>query len=571
MSRPIIYQVMTRLFGNSGRDKKSPKLSNQKGGELARNGVGKFADFSDEVLTSINRFGYSHIWYTGVLDHATQTAYPELNQPSDNPVVIKGVAGSPYAVRDYYNVCADLAQNPLNRMQEFEELVARTHAAQLKVIIDFVPNHVARNYRSVSAPDGVSDLGAEDRSDWHFYKDNNFYYCVNESFSPQFDRDDYVEYPAKVTGNDCFSANPSHNDWYETVKLNYGVDYCGGGAKHFSPKPNTWYKMLEILKFWASKGVDAFRCDMVEMVPVDFWHWAIAKLKAEYPNIEMIAEIYNPTNYRNYISYGGFDFLYDKVGLYDTLRNVVEAQAPASSITYAHQAIQDISGNMLAFMENHDEQRIASKFFADKPNLPQMENPAIRGWLATAVAVALARGGVMIYAGQEVGETGMDEEGFSGLDGRTTIFDYWRVASLQRIKAYFEGKKLTSKFERNLCNSYEQLLALANSDLLLNGELYDLMWLNLRNPEFDQFKQFAFLRHTDKEVLLCVANFDSQPKNISIQLSSHVFDALNMAQKPAVQSVDYFSGKQAMFSFVDTEMVNLEIEEYGFKAYKFSK
>ena len=131
-----------------------------------------------------------------------------------------------------------------------------------------------------------------------------------------------MEFPAKVTGDDCVSAFPDCNNWYETVKLNYGRD-LGDGSTHFDPIPDTWFKMLNILRFWASKGVDAFRCDMVFMVPLEFWQWAIPNVKDRFPHVKFIAEIYDVNLYRDFIHLGGFDYLYDKVNLYDTLSFII--------------------------------------------------------------------------------------------------------------------------------------------------------------------------------------------------------------------------------------------------------
>ena len=515
----VIYQVLPRLFGNKGRKASHRAKGNTQNGTIEENGVGKFSMFTPKVLKGLKDFGYTHVWYTGVLDHATQTDYSAIGQPANHRAVVKGKAGSPYAVRDYYNVDADLADKPEERMQEWEKLIARTHKAGLKVIMDFIPNHVARNYNSISAPEGVESLGAGDREDWHFWRDNNFYYCVNESFSPQFDREDYVEFPARATGNDCFSASPGVNDWYETVKLNYGVDYCGGGATHFNPHPDTWHKMLQILLFWASKGVDGFRCDMAEMVPVEFWHWAIAKVKKEYPDVAFIAEVYNPAQYRSYIHHGGFDYLYDKVGLYDTLRSVVQGQGTAEAITYAWQAVDDIKDHMLNFMENHDEQRIASQFFA---------GDAEKGFPAMAVSTLMNTSPIMVYAGQELGENAHEAEGFSGFDGRTTIFDYWKVESLCSLpKIYGKEQCTMHNAQCTIFELYRRLLSIANSEVVADGRFYDLMWLNQRNPQFDSFRQYAFVRYTDKEVLFVVANFAGEERNVRINLTHHLFDAMN--------------------------------------------
>lgn len=560
--KPIIYQVLPRLFGNNG---KGEPVAN---GTLQQNGTGKFGNFTPEVLRSLKEFGYTHIWYTGVLDHATRTDYSEIGQPGNNPAIVKGMAGSPYAIRDYYNVDADLAENPENRFMEYTDLIERTHKAGLKVIMDFIPNHVARNYHSVSAPEGVLDFGADDKTDYHFWPNNNFYYCVNESFSPRFDRQGYIEYPARATGNDCFSASPSENDWYETVKLNYGVDYCGGMAKHFNPIPDTWHKMVEILEFWVSYGIDGFRCDMAEMVPVEFWHWATERIKALNPDVIFIAEVYNPNLYRNYIRHGGFDYLYDKVGLYDTLRPIITGNAPASSITYAWQSVQDIKNHMLNFMENHDEQRICSDFFAYDGN---HRKAALRGLLGTTVAALISSCPIMIYAGQEVGERGMESEGFSGCDGRTSIFDYWRVGSLCRLQKHFDTGKALPEDEKEITDRYRNLLATANSDVAQRGELYDLMWLNNRNPGFDYFGCYAFLRHTDKDVMLVTVNFTDHDTILDINITDHVLNALDMEPIDEARAVDTLTEERCSFAFTAARKAQVAVKALTARCLLFKK
>lgn len=538
--KPIIYQVLPRLFGNN-----RPSSDNRPNGTIEQNGVGKFANFTPAVLGNLHSAGYTHVWYTGVLDHATQTGYPDIGQPANHPAVVKGKAGSPYAIRDYYNVDPDLADNPEQRFDEFAALVKRTHDAGLKVIIDFVPNHVARNYHSVSAPQGVRDLGADDRTDWHFAQSNNFYYCVGESFSPEFDRMGYVEYPARATGNDCFSAHPSRNDWYETVKLNYGVDYCGGKVQHFNPIPDTWHKMVEILEFWVSNDVDGFRCDMAEMVPVEFWHWATSRAKALNPNILFIAEVYNPQLYRNYIEYGGFDYLYDKVGLYETLLSIVRYGSPASSITYAWQAVDDIRHQMLSFLENHDEIRIASGTEGqhDTAELAQ------RGLVATAVAALMSAGATMVYAGQEVGEQAADAEGFSGRDGRTSIFDYWRVDKLCRLQKTLDGDNCLNDFEAKLRDKYRRMLNIAGRPIVAEGKFYDLMWLNTRNPQLNPDDIYTFVRYTGNEVLLVAANFAHREAKVGIIVAEHVFETMKLQPKAEVEAAELMTGNRLTISF----------------------
>ena len=509
MDKVIIYQIFTRLFGNRNVTRKVD-------GTIAENGCGKLADFTPKVLKDIAAMGVSHVWYTGIIRHATQTDYSKYGIPRQHPAVVKGKAGSPYAITDYYDVDPDLAVNVDERMQEFEQLVERTHAAGLKMVIDFVPNHVARQYHSVCKPQGVVDLGADDDPQQGFNPQNNFYYCPGERFTPFFDlyqgeKEAYIEEPAKATGNDHFDNAPSKTDWYETVKLNYGVDYYAGRIGYFDPIPDTWYKMTEILLFWASKGVDAFRCDMAEMVPAEFWRFATKTVREDFPDIKFIGEVYNPYDYRRYLL-NGFDWLYDKVGMYDTMRSVICHHAPTSAISNAWQQTDDIREHMLYFLENHDEQRIASDFFAADGR---------KGVPAMIASVLMQQNPFMLYAGEEYGERGMDREGFSGNDGRTTIFDYWSVDTLCRAAQ----KKLTAD-EQQLFDIHKKTMLIARKEKAVSdGAFFDLMYVNGHLQ-----RQYAFLRKADNDLLLVVANFDDQDVDVDVNLPAHAFDYLKIKE-----------------------------------------
>lgn len=513
MDKVIIYQIFTRLFGNRNVTRKVD-------GTIAENGCGKLADFTPKVLKDIAAMGVSHVWYTGIIRHATQTDYSKCGVPRQHPAVVKGKAGSPYAITDYYDVDPDLAVNVDERMQEFEQLVERTHAAGLKMVIDFVPNHVARQYHSVCKPQGVVDLGADDDPQQGFNPQNNFYYCPGERFTPFFDlyqgeKEPYIEEPAKATGNDHFDNAPSKTDWYETVKLNYGVDYYAGRIGYFDPIPDTWYKMTEILLFWASKGVDAFRCDMAEMVPAEFWRFATKTVREDFPDIKFIGEVYNPYDYRRYLL-NGFDWLYDKVGMYDTMRSVICHHAPTSAISNAWQQTDDIREHMLYFLENHDEQRIASDFFAADGR---------KGVPAMIASVLMQQNPFMLYAGEEYGERGMDREGFSGNDGRTTIFDYWSVDTLCRAAQ----KKLTAD-EQQLFDIHKKTMLIARKEKAVSdGAFFDLMYVNSHLQ-----RQYAFLRKADNDLLLVVANFDDQDVDVDVNLPAHAFDYLKIKECTAM-------------------------------------
>lgn len=501
----VLYQVFTRTFGNKN-------LARKENGSYVENGAGKMNDIDAQVLRQVRRLGITHVWYTGIIRHATTTDYSRYGIPKQHPAVVKGKAGSPYAIADYYDVDPDLAVDVPQRMEEFRSLVSRTHAEGLKVVVDFVPNHVAREYKSVNKPSGVLDLGEEDDVCCHFSTQNNFYYCPNEHFEPYFDKGDYDEFPAKCTGNDHFDSHPGANDWYETVKLNYGIDYTGGGVRHFNPVPPTWKKMVDILLFWSAMGVDGFRCDMVEMVPTEFWAYATRRLRSEYPEMFFIGEVYNPSLYRDYLA-AGFDYLYDKVGMYDCVRGVMCGWCPAGNITGQWQATDDIQDRMLYFLENHDEQRIASDYFC---------GDARKGVPGLIVSALLRTNPVMIYAGQELGERGMDKEGFSGCDGRSTIFDYWTVDAVYR--GYFERAALTES-QQQLESVYAQILNLSRKEKAFReGEMFDLMYANGASGDFNPHRQFAFLRKKDDDLILVVANFSAEKASLRVVVPSHAFD-----------------------------------------------
>lgn len=558
-NKMIIYQVFPRWFGNT-----NPACIPN--GNIHENGAGKLSAFTPEVLSAIKDMGISHIWYTGIIEHATKTDYSHYKIRPDHSAVVKGKAGSPYAIKDYYDVDPDLADKVPERMKEFEKLVKRSHAAGLKVIIDFVPNHVARQYYSDARPSYITDLGQHDNTMKAFDRDNNFYYLPGQTlslyFKSQEENFNYSEFPAKATGNDRFTATPSENDWYETIKLNYGVDYANGRSTHFDPVPDTWKKMLDILLFWASKGVDGFRCDMAEMVPVEFWHWVIPQVKHTYGTVCFIAEVYNPSEYRRYLHIGKFDYLYDKVGLYDTLRAVTTGTAPASDITRCWQAVDGIQHHMLNFLENHDEQRIASDFFAQDPA------KAIPAMIVTA---AMNTNPVMIYSGQELGEKGMDEEGFSGKDGRTTIFDYWSVESIRNwLNAGKPGTEKLTPGQKQLRAFYSRLLTIASSEkAITDGSFFDLVYANLSNPNFNPDKQYAFLRKKENEVLLIAVNFDAQERTVDVNIPGDAFRILGIDDNKAATQIDLFSEEPSVSTLTEVCPYRVVLPAYGGKILKF--
>jgi len=525
----IIYQVLPRLFGNTN-------TTNKYYGSVEENGCGKFNDFTDHALSAIKNLGITHIFYTGVIEHATMTDYSQFSIKTDDPDIVKGRAGSPYAIKDYYDVDPDLAVDVNNRMAEFEAMVKRTHDAGLKAIIDFIPNHVARTYHSDAKPAGVKDLGENDDNTKAFDPKNDFYYIcgqpfhVPQGYNPGGDEfhsalkdGKFDENPAKATGNDVFSAAPSINDWFETVKLNYGVDYLNNHKTYFDPVPPLWDKLFDILDYWAKKGIDGFRCDMIEMVPVEFWGWLIPKLKGVYPDLIFIGEAYQVWQYNRYIFDGKFDYLYDKVGLYDGLKKLIrnEDNATAWDINnvWNHQCV-NIDANMLRFLENHDEERIANGDFAGNAWL------SVPGMMVTAT---LNVGPVMIYSGQEVGEPAGQSLGFSSTT-RTSIFDYCGIPQHQKWlnNGLCDGGQL-SEDQKNLHAFYSKLLnTVLASEALRNGKFYELMVANEHQPGFNT-RLYIYARYTAEQRVLVIANFNRSQQNITVKLPDDLLNQLHVS------------------------------------------
>lgn len=492
MGKMIIYQVLPRLWGK-----------------------GKFSEFDSETMSYFKSLGVSHVWYTGVIRHATTVSAEGC--PASDSQIVKGAAGSPYAITDYYDVNPYLADNPTERMTEFEALLKRSHDAGLKVIIDFVPNHVSRDYGKVGLvhPE-IKPLGSDDDPTVHWRPENDFYYYPGQPLRLPFDRQTYYENPAKASGN-CFSPSPSVNDWYETIRLNY-CDF----------HTETWDRMYEIVRYWCGKGVDGFRCDMVEMVPWQFFQWLIGRIKTEFPDMIFIAEVYQKELYARYINEVGFDFLYDKSGLYDSVRSVVEGHGTAKSLTWNWQILGDLQPRMLNFLENHDEQRFASDFFG---------RDAQRTFAALGAGIFLNTAPYMVYFGEEIGECGMDAEGFSGRDGRTTIFDWWRISSIGRLIEYIHTNEGLTPEEAELLEKWRRFLNMAASvPAVASGKTFDLCYCNYDSPGFDPDRHFAFLRGDVSETWLFVCSFADggslrqaqRPEVISIRIPKEAIDYLDI-------------------------------------------
>ncbi len=586
----VIYQVFTRLFGNTN-------MTNKPWGTIEEDGIGKFRDFTPKALKEIKELGVTHLWFTGVLHHAVIRDYTAYGISNDDPDVVKGRAGSPYAIKDYYSVDPDLAVDPAKRMEEFRALIQRTHDQGLKAIIDIVPNHVARNYHSIGKPAGVKDFGETDNKTVVYAKNNNFYYLPGESFKvpvlPENEKPlggakhpladgKFEENPAKWTGNGSRLAQPHADDWYETVKVNYGIREDGTKDFELLPEgydakpiidhyafwqgksvPNTWVKFRDICLFWLKFGVDGFRFDMAEMVPVEFWSYLNSSLKKEYPKTILVAEVYNPQLYREYLHTGKMDYLYDKVAFYDTLKKVMQGKAPADRLIKIQADAADIEHHMLHFLENHDEQRLAS---------PAFVGSAVKGKPAMVVSATISTSPTLIYFGQEVGEPGAQKAGF-GQPTRTSIFDYVGVPNHQRWMngGAFDGGKL-SKEEKSLRLFYKRLLNFTITSPALMGNYKEIQHFNREKSFLYTDKIFSFVRWSERQKLIIVAGFEPE-KTIEFDLllpreivqiwnlkdgNYRMTDHLNMNNRYSIQ-VEHGLGKVKL-SLQPLESLILEVK-----------
>lgn len=545
----IIYQVLPRLFGNTNENC-IPNSSYE------TNGSGKLNFFTLDILKMIKELGCTHIWYTGVIEHATRTSFEESGISSNHPDIVKGEAGSPYSITDYYDIAPSLSLNIDDRVNEFISLCKRSHQSGMKVIIDFVPNHVSRQYNSDVIAGIETNFGANDDISVKFNKNNNFYYLPGLQFKSPISTDNsdpYYEYPARATGNDCFTNEPSVNDWFETVKLNYGKDYTDPSKTSFDPVPDTWQKMESILKYWIDSGVDGFRCDMAGMVPVEFWKWVISRIRTKYPEVLFIGEIYEKERYKLYLD-SGFDFLYDKVGLYDTLWDVFKRFKSASELSNCWQSLEGMEDHMLNFIENHDECRCASDFLAGDP---------FKAIPLLVVSLMLNRSPFLIYFGQESGERGMYEEGFSRLDGKTSIFDYW---SLETIREW-----ITSEKESEIRDLYKKLLNIAvNEKAIHSGEKFDLQYANINSIDYDHNSIYSFLRKHEESLLLIVVNFRDNDRFVSLSIPEEAFIYLNIETERDYTGTDLITGKRSKFRLYPYCTAGIEVKKFGVRIIRLS-
>lgn len=536
--RPVIYQLFVRHFSNM-------ESHGVEGGSRNSNGCGTFNGITDKALREISRMGFTHVWLTGVLRHATQTSYPNL--PAQPKSIVKGLAGSPYAVVDYFDVDPDLASGPERRMEEFVALVKRCRSVGLVPLMDFIPNHVSRAYR---VNDGIhDDFGKGDDVHTFFAPNQGYFYLTSNCLGdgpplrlPDGVFDGELTF-GRVTGNNSISWHPSQSDWYETVKLNYGYNFMAGFSSlrllpnWTSPKqrvPKTWQIMDDVLSFWQDKGIGGFRCDMAQMIPMAFWKWAISRARVRLSDVFFMAEAYNdhmkttPDDPCEALLDAGFNAVYDS-GCYHLAQNIYTENNWANDFDGLFRSNPKYMTHGVRYVENHDETRLCSPL--SWRGVGSTVFPAI-----ITLVYASGSGPVLVYNGQEVGEKAEGPGGFGGHDGRTSIFDYTCLPQLQEWVA--DGRfdaNLLPKDSFRVRDFHCRLLPLMQHSALARGDFYGLNWANMKNTTFGREPQedtsghwvYAMLRHDahDKTTVLVVGNLSPEINfyNLHISIPQHAF------------------------------------------------
>lgn len=521
--RVSIYQLFVRHFSNFNSERVYD-------GTIEQNGCGKFNDITAKALAEISAMGHSHVWLTGVLEQISATAYPGI--PADQDVLLKGRAGSPYAIRDYFDVSADYASNPEHRLEEFSDLLERCREAGLSAVIDFVPNHVARSYHSDVKPE--FNFGENDDTGKFFGWDNNYYYLTDKGSMELPDGPYKGEVFGRVTGNNAATWQPSGSDWYETVKLNYGHDYTKGRDTSDLPSedaeledvPDTWVKMDAVLAYWQDMGVSGFRCDMAHMVPMQFWAWAIRRAQFRDPSCYFVGEAYDGDpakltldNVLEALIESGFDSVYDGES-YELVKSVIEQDRPATALDELLWSPARLD-HMLRYAENHDEVRLCSRHHWNGEG-------SVLGRAVTAFLSGVGKGPFMVYNGQEVGESGDGAEGFAQDDGRNSIFDYGHLPALRKWtnSGCYDGG-LLNEDQSSLRDWFVEWGNLLLEPAFQNGGVYGLNSVNLKNPTFRAegmeigHHVYAFMRHdkASDEAFLVVLNFHPEVMVANLELT----------------------------------------------------
>lgn len=573
--KPVIYQLVVRYFGNTNE-------TNRWAGDIATNGCGKFDDIDDRAIDSLKQLGATHIWLTGCLRQATLTAYVELGLPADDADIVKGLAGSFYAVRDYFDVCPDYASRPAHRMAEFEALLARIHRAGLKVLIDFVPNHVARSYESIVRPD--LNFGDDDDQSQFFARDNSFYYLPGKQlhlshpaswtpegveFDNRFEREDGS--PGRVpkaTGDawkNWLTASPDENEWYESIKLNYGLNFMQD-VSHFDPPPRSWLIMDQVLAYWQNLGVDGFRCDMAHLVPKEVWVYLIGNSRQQHRNPEayFLAEAYvgsrpfDPIDRLDDLLDVGFDTVYHDNSynrLYDLYRG-------GSQDAYANEMnvlTERERNTAVEYLENHDKPRVAAP--VAKGGFGSLD----ANYQLAALQFLYNNAPVLLLNGQEIGEPGAGAEGFSGDDGRSTFFDYWCMPEFAKWvnERRYDGGRLSAP-QKQLRGYFADLLNLCQHEAIRAGGYWGLKYFNRRSNFADcadELYSYARFEPGSGQVLVIVTNFGQSATRGQLRVPSSLADLVSL---PALVTVRLLLDRAGAKNAVTATLTLRELTESGF-------
>jgi glycosidase len=362
----------------------------------------------------------------------------------------KGTLGSPYSVQDYYGI------NPeFGTLDDFKSLVAAAHKNGMKIVIDLVANHTAWDSKM-----------AKEHPEW-FTKDS--------------------------AGNFI----PPVADWSDVIDLNYG-------------NKDLRRYMIEMLKYWVRDiGIDGYRCDVSEMVPVDFWDEARAALDSIKPVFMLSEGMYAEHHLK------AFDMTYGW-NSYHTMADIFAGKKPAfemdsvlirESLSYPKKSLR------LRFSSNHDE---------NAWDMPDIQKFGDDGAKMAAVLTNTFPGVPLLYNGQEVGSR-----------EKLGLFEKHEVD-------WTKGKEWT--------DFYTTLYAIRKNNSALALGDYQFVKNNL--PE----KIYSFIRTDGRNTVLVAVNFSDKQQTATLTLPK-VF--------PSLGYIDAFTEKPVAFKFVQ----RITIPKHGYKVF----
>ena len=355
----------------------------------------------------------------------------------------KGRLGSPYSVQDYYGI------NPeFGTLDDFKSLVNSVHQQGMKIIIDLVANHTSWDSKLL------------------------------------------FEHPEWFKTNKEGAIVSPNADWTDVAQLDY--------HQHELRK-----YMINMMEYWVREvGIDGYRCDVADLVPIDFWDTARQELDKIKP-VMMLAEGKNPEDHLK-----AFDLTYSW-NLYDVLKNVVDG---TTSIKVLNEKLESES---LKYPKNSLRMRFDSNHDKNVQDGPAVRRYTIAGAMATVSLMFTYPGIPLIYNGDEVGNA-----------KRLNLMD----------KVDIDWSK-GNEFRR----LYARLAQMRSEHSALREGDYRRVWCS------DSTRVYAFERSSEDDEVYVVINFSKERKHVEIETTNDLLDV--------------FAGKKVLS---EKRRVALSLPSYGY-------